>query len=273
MARNGNGKSAQPVVPPPGPFTLADYDPGYDGGMERAAAEAELEPLRARLNDLQDLLYADRRYALLVILQGIDTAGKDGTIKSVFRDVGPLGCCVVNFGVPSEEEKGHDYLWRYHRQAPTKGNITIFNRSYYESVLVERVKGIVPPAVWKGRYDQINAFESMLVSESTVVMKFFLHISSEEQRERLQERVDNPKKQWKFRAGDLEERRFWDDYQRAFEDMVARCNTTHAPWHVVPANRKWYRDLVVARALVARLEELDLRYPPAEPGIIGTRVK
>lgn len=266
--------TAQPLVPPQGtPFALADYAPSFTGGISRGDAEDELDALRRRLDSLQDLLFADRRFAMLVVLQGIDTSGKDGTIKSVFREVGPLGCAVANFGVPSEEESRHDFLWRYHAQAPRRGQVTIFNRSYYESVLVERVRNLVPPVRWEARYGQINQFEAMLAAEDTIVLKFFLHISRDEQRERLQARIDNPDKRWKFHAGDLAERRFWDDYQRAFEEMVARCSTLGAPWHVVPADHKWYRDLVVARAIVAKLETLGLRYPEPEAGVEGVVVE
>jgi PPK2 family polyphosphate:nucleotide phosphotransferase len=225
------------------------------------------------LNELQDLLYADRRYALLIVLQAIDTGGKDGTIKSVFQEVGPLGCNVVSFGVPTAEEAAHDYLWRYHKTAPERGKVTIFNRSYYESVLVERVKDLVPKDVWKRRYDEINQFEEYLGKQGTKVAKFFLHISKDEQRERLQERIDNPKKHWKFRKADLDERLAWDKYQEAFEDMVDRCNTEDAPWHVVPANHKGYRDVVVAKALIELLESLELRYPDPEPGIESLKVE
>ncbi len=264
----------QPVIPPRDKkFRLSDYDPGYSADFDRARAEAEIIALRTRLNDLQDLLYADRRYALLIVLQATDTGGKDGTIKSVFQEVGPIGCNVVSFGVPTAEEASHDYLWRYHRVAPERGKVTIFNRSYYESVLVERVKDLVPKEVWKRRYDEINAFEEYLGNQGTKVAKFFLHISKDEQRERLQERIDNPKKHWKFRKADLEERLAWDKYQVAYEDMVDRCNTGDAPWHVVPSNRKWYRDIVVAKALIELLEGLGLRYPEAEPGINGLKVE
>jgi len=264
----------QPLVPPRGKeFHLSDYDPGYSGDLDRVRAEAEIAALRIRLNDLQDLLYADRRYALLVVLQAIDTGGKDGTIKSVFQEVGPLGCNVVSFGVPTAEELAHDYLWRYHKVAPERGKVTIFNRSYYESVLVERVKDLVPKDVWKRRYDEINQFEEYLGKQGTKFAKFFLHISKDEQRERLQERIDNPKKHWKFRKADLDERLAWDRYADAFEDMVGRCNTEDAPWHVVPANHKWYRDVVIAKALIDLLESLDLRYPDPEPGIESLKVE
>jgi len=251
---------------------LRDYNPAHTPGTSREEALADIVPLRLRLNELQDLLYADGRFAFLVVLQGIDTAGKDGTVRSVFQEVGPLGCSVVSFGVPSEEERAHDYLWRVHQHAPERGKLVIFNRSHYESVLVERVHGLVPKETWKRRYDEINAFERLLVAEGTVIVKFFLHISKDEQRERLQERVDNPKKRWKFRAGDLDERKLWDQYQEAFADMLTQCNTKHAPWHVVPADHKWYRDVVVARTLISKLEELNLRYPEPAEGVAGTKV-
>lgn len=264
---------SQPVVPPfDKKFQIHEYQPDYDGGANKVDGEAELAALRIRLNELQDKLYADGRYGLLVVLQAIDAGGKDGVIKSVFQEVGPLGCSVASFGVPTEEELGHDYLWRYHLKCPERGKVVIFNRSYYEAVVVERVQNIVPKEVWNPRYDEINRFEEYLIGQRTVVVKFFLHISKEEQRQRLQERVDTPRKQWKFRMGDLDDRKLWDDYQRAFEDMIDRCNVKDAPWHVVPGDRNWYRDLVIARALVERLEALDLRWPEPEPGVIGLKI-
>ena len=264
---------SQKLSPPPGKkFEIKEYDSSYRGDASKDAAEAEMASLCLRLDELQNLLYADGRFGMIIILQAIDAGGKDGTIKSVFRDVGPLGCSVVSFGVPTKLELAHDYLWRYHREAPERGGMVIFNRSYYESVLVERVRNIAPKEVWKARYEQINRFESYLSSQGTVVMKFFLHISKDEQRRRLQARVDDPKKRWKFRMGDLEDRKLWDDYQAAFEDMVGNCNTEDAPWHVVAADHNWYRDLVVARALVKKLESMDLRYPEAEAGVAGLTI-
>lgn len=264
---------SQPLIPPRGKkFEIKSYDPSYRGDASKEAVEEELASLRVRLDDLQNLLYADKRFGLLIVLQAIDAGGKDGTIKSVFREVGPLGCSVVSFGVPTKQELAHDYLWRYHRAAPERGDVVIFNRSHYESVLVERVQGLAPKAVWKDRYEQMNRFESYLTAQGTVVMKFFLHISKDEQRRRLQARVDDPKKRWKFRAGDLEDRKLWDDYQAAFEDMVDNCNTEAAPWHVVPADHNSHRDVTVARALVEKLESLGLRYPEAEPGVAGITV-
>ena len=264
----------QPITPPHDkPFHITDYDPAETHGLSKEQALSEIDQLRTRLNELQDLLYADRRFGLLVVLQAIDTGGKDGTTKSVFREVGPLGCAVFSFGVPSAEEAAHDYLWRYRVNTPERGKVVIFNRSYYESVLVERVNELVSKHVWEKRYDDINRLEAYLAEQHIVVAKFFLHISKDEQRERLQDRIDTPKKRWKFHSGDLDERKKWDAYQDAFEAMVDRCNTKSAPWHVVPADHKWYRDVVVAKALIERLEALDLRYPEPEAGIEKIRVE
>ena len=269
-----NGKNGRGIEPEPGKkVDIRDYDAGDTPGMSKEEAIEEIAHLRIRLNELQDLLYADERFAVLFVLQAIDTAGKDSTINSVFQEVGPIGCQVVSFKVPTPEELAHDYLWRYRKATPEKGHIKIFNRSHYESVLVERVKDIVPKSVWEKRYDDINEWEDYLVRNGTVVMKFFLLISKDEQRERLQERVDNPRKQWKFRMGDLDDRKLWDKYVEAYNDAITRCNTKEAPWHVIPANKKWYRDVLVARALIEKLESLDLRYPPADPSIIGVKVE
>jgi len=261
------------LIPPAGKkVKLANHSTSDANGLAKEEGLAELGVLQGRLDELQGLLYADKRFALLIVLQAIDAGGKDGTIRSVYTQVDPLGMRAVAFGVPSEEERAHDYLWRVHEKMPAKGETAIFNRSHYEDVLVVRVKGLVPKDVWERRYDHINAFERMLADEGTVILKFFLHISKDEQRRRLQERIDTPRKRWKFRASDLEDRALWDEYQRAFETMIERCSTEHAPWHIVPADRNWYRDLLVARTIVAKLESLGLRYPPAQPGIEGTKV-
>jgi PPK2 family polyphosphate:nucleotide phosphotransferase len=268
------GKGGHPIVPRPGErVDLQKYDGGDTSGIAKEQAQAEILGLRVRLNELQNVLYADERFAMLVVLQGIDTAGKDSTINSVFQEVGPIGCQVVSFKVPTPEELAHDYLWRYMKACPEKGHVTIFNRSHYESVLVERVKGIVPKGVWEKRYEDINRWEEYLVRNGTIVMKFFQLISKDEQRKRLQDRVDDPRKQWKFRMGDLEDRKLWDEYLDAYSDAVTRCNTEHAPWHVVPANHKWYRDILIARALVEKFESLDLRYPPAPPEVVGLKIE
>lgn len=239
----------------------------------RDEAEALTEADVVRLGELQDLLYADGRHAVLVVLHGIDSAGKDSTIKRVFRDVGPLGCRVENFTAPSPVEAAHDFLWRCHAVAPRHRQLTIFNRSYYEGVATERVKELAPRKRWKRRYKFINQFEQMLASEGTTVLKFFLHISKEEQRERLQERADNPDKHWKFAHSDLADRQLWDDYHEAFDEMLTRCTTKTAPWYVIPSDQKWYRDMIVARIMVEQLEALNLAYPDGEPDIASVVVE
>jgi PPK2 family polyphosphate:nucleotide phosphotransferase len=223
-----------------------------------------LEKQRRRIQDLQERLYAENERGLLIVLQAMDTGGKDGTIKHVFSGVNPQGCRVSSFKAPSAEEANHDFLWRYHKSAPAKGRIGIFNRSHYEDVLVVRVKNLVPEDIWSRRYDQINAFERNLSLGGIAVLKFFLHISKDEQKRRLQSRLDDPDKRWKFSSNDIKERAYWDAYQQAFEDALSNCSTEHAPWYVVPANKKWYRNLVVARTIADTLEAIDPQYPPAE---------
>jgi PPK2 family polyphosphate:nucleotide phosphotransferase len=197
----------------------------------------------------------------------MDTGGKDGTIKHVFEGVNPQGCRVSSFKAPSAEEANHDFLWRYHKSAPAKGRIGIFNRSHYEDVLIVRVKSLVHEEVWRPRYEIINDFERGLTLGGITVLKFFLHISKDEQKRRLQRRLDNPDKRWKFDHGDIRERLLWDEYQEAYQDMINACSTEHAPWYVVPADKKWYRNLVVARTIADTLEAMDPRYPPAEEGL------
>ena len=246
-------------------FRLADWDPdetkSFDGG--KVEARAELAELTSKLDDLQEKLYANGRHRVLVVLQGMDTAGKGGTIRRVFEGVNPSGVHVAAFKAPTEPELAHDFLWRIHPQVPGNGEIVIFDRSHYEDVLIVRVRELVPPKRWKARYRQIRDFERMLADEGTTICKFFLHISKDEQQERLQARLDNPHKHWKFRLSDLEERKHWDDYQEAYEAAIRETSARHAPWYVVPADRKWYRDLVVCRTLVKTLEGLDLDYPPS----------
>jgi PPK2 family polyphosphate:nucleotide phosphotransferase len=264
---------ADKLIPAPGkPVDLADWSPRDTGKLQKADGVKELEKLRVRLDELQDIFIADKRFALLVLFQAIDAGGKDGTIRSVFTTVDPLGVRSVAFKVPTEEELAHDYLWRIHAHIPAKGEIGIFNRSHYEDVLVVRVKELVPEETWQRRYDHINAFERMLTDEGTVILKFYLHVSKEEQRARLQERVDDPKKQWKFKQGDIEERERWDAYKAAFEAVLTRCSTEWAPWHIIPGDRNWYRDLLVARTIAAKMEGLGLRYPEPAPGVAGTKV-
>ena len=207
----------------------------------------------AALSRLQELLWAARTHSVLVVLQGIDTAGKDGTIRHVFSGVNPQGCRVASFGVPTEEEAAHDFLWRVHRQAPARGELVVFNRSHYEAVLVERVHALVPPKVWRGRYAEINAFESLLSGAGTIVLKFFLHLSRKEQKKRLEAREEEPEKRWKADPRDWTERKLWGEYRKAFDDMLSKTSTRDAPWFVVPADHKWYRNLVIARTLVEAL--------------------
>ncbi len=225
------------------------------------------------MQELQNLLYADGRYALLIVLQAMDAGGKDGTIRRVMSGVNPQGVRVTSFKKPTELELSHDYLWRIHKAAPAKGHIGIFNRSHYEDVLIVRVNELVPEHVWRRRYDHINAFEQLLVDNNTVVLKFYLHISKEEQAKRLQRRLDDPKRHWKFDAGDLDVRRRWDDYMTAFSEVFERCSPPHAPWLIVPANRKWYRDVVIAKAIVDALEALPLRYPEPEFDVREFRIE
>jgi PPK2 family polyphosphate:nucleotide phosphotransferase len=250
------------LVKPDTKVSLKDYDPD-DTGPYHSEAEVQgpLDELRHELYKLQSLFYADRRFALLVILQGMDAAGKDGTIKHVMSGLNPLGVNVVAFKAPSDEELAHDFLWRVHKHTPACGQIAIFNRSQYEDVLVVRVHDLVPRKVWKRRYKQINRFEHILADNNTVLLKFFLHISKDEQKKRLQERLGDPTHYWKFSRRDVEERRYWDDYQTAYEDVLSKCSTERAPWHIVPANHKWYRNLVVAQTVVGALRGLKLRYP------------
>ena len=254
---------------------LAEHDPSDQSAfpdLGKADAEDELEQLNERLRDLQELFAANANHRLLIVLQAMDTGGKDGTIRNVFNGVNPLGVSVASFKAPSEAELAHDYLWRVHREVPHDGQVTIFNRSHYEDVLVVRVHELVPEERWRRRYDHINAFERLLADEGTTILKFFLHISKDEQRERLQARLDDPHKRWKFRKGDLDERVRWDEYMRAYEETLSETSTEWAPWHVVPANRKWYRDLVVSSVIVDALEALDMKWPEPEDltGVVVT---
>ncbi len=248
---------------------LAKWDTRDDGNLTQGEGRKQLERLTKRLEALQELLFANNRHRLLVVLQAMDTGGKDGTIRRVFEGVNPVGVKVASFKRPTETELAHDYLWRVHPHTPGRGEIAIFNRSHYEDVLVVRVKNLVPPEQWARRYDQIVEFEQMLAEEGTTIRKFYLHISKDEQRQRLQERIDNPEKRWKFHIGDLDERKLWDDYQQAFTDMLGRTSTDLAPWYVVPADRKWYRDLVVSTILVETLESLNLQFPQPETDLSG----
>jgi PPK2 family polyphosphate:nucleotide phosphotransferase len=241
---------------------LARCDTLGDGLFkDRDEAEANTAECAKAIDALQDRLWAERKRALLVVLQGIDTSGKDGTVRGVFNQCGPLGVAVSAFGRPSDEDLAHDYLWRVHRVVPKKGVIGVFNRSHYEDVLVAKVRELAPKAAIEERYDQINAFEEHLTQNGVTILKFMLHISKDEQKERLQERLDQPRKNWKFNAGDLEDRALWDEYQGAYETMLERCSTAHAPWRVTPADKKWRRNAIVASIVHGTLEEMDPRYP------------
>ncbi len=255
-------------VRPGEPIVLADIDPdASENYKKKKDVEKQLEKQRDRLENLQERLYAENQRSLLIVLQAMDTGGKDGTIKHVFQGINPQGCRVWSFKKPSDEEASHDFLWRYHQRTPQRGMINIFNRSHYEDVLIVRVKQLIPENVWRERYHVINEFEQMLTLNNITVLKFFLHISKDEQKRRLESRLENPDKQWKFSSNDIKERQFWDDYQKAFEDAINNCSTAYAPWYVVPANNKWYRNLVIARAIADTLEAMNPQYPAAEEGL------
>ena len=228
---------------------------------DREAAGREFSELRDELVDLQRKLYADGRHKLLIVLQAMDAGGKDGTIRSVFRGVNPQGVRITSFKKPSEDEMAHDYLWRIHRAVPANGMIGVFNRSHYEDVLVVRVENFVPKGVWESRFEQINQFERMLTETGTTILKFYLHISKQEQADRFQARLDDPKKNWKFTIDDLEKRKKWDEYMVAYEDAINLCTTDWAPWYVIPSDQKWYRDLAIAGIVVRTLQKLDPQFP------------
>lgn len=255
-------------VHPGEPIVLADLDPNASEHYKKKKhVEEELEYQRDRLVNLQERLYAENKRSLLIVLQAMDTGGKDGTIKHVFEGVNPQGCRVWSFKKPSDEEASHDFLWRYHQRTPQRGIITIFNRSHYEDVLIVRVKQLVPEEVWRKRYHVINEFEQMLTLNNITVIKFFLHISKDEQKRRLESRLQDPNKLWKFSSNDIKERLLWDDYQKAFEDAINNCSTAYAPWYVIPANNKWYRNLVIARTIADSMEAMNPQYPAAEQGL------
>jgi PPK2 family polyphosphate:nucleotide phosphotransferase len=252
---------------------LHHRDPGDKLGLAgKAEARLEAGEQVAALYDLQRRLWAEGRRALLVVLQAMDCGGKDGAIRSVFTGVNPQGVHVVSFGPPSEDDLARDYLWRVHQKVPRRGEIGIFNRSHYEDVLVVRVHGLVPESRWRPRYGHIRAFEKMLTDEGTTVVKVFLHISRDEQRARLQARLDDPTKRWKFRAGDLDDRAKWSEFQAAYEDAIAETSTDDAPWYVVPADRKWVRNVAVGRILVHTLTEMAPQYPPLAEDLAGITV-
>ena len=256
------------AVTPGNRVDLNAYDPNDPrASKNKDETEDELESLREELVELQERFYAWDKRSLLIVLQAMDTGGKDGVIEHVMKGVNPQGVIVTPFKVPTPEELSHDYLWRVHKAAPARRMIGIFNRSHYEDVLVVRVHNLVPEAKWRQRYDQINDFERLLTDNGAVILKFYLHISKDEQAQRLQARLDDPTKRWKFAIGDLKERALWDDYMAAYTDALSLCSTEAAPWYIIPANRKWYRNLVIASILVETLKELNPQYPEPEAGL------
>jgi PPK2 family polyphosphate:nucleotide phosphotransferase len=260
------------IVEPGRKVRFEDLDPDYHGKHASAAdAEAESQEALAELTRLQRLLYGDRKHALLIVLQGIDAAGKDGVCWHIIKAMNPQGTAVVGFKQPTPDELAHDFLWRVHSHAPALGQVAVWNRSHYEDVLVARVHKLVPKAVWSARYDDINAFEQMLHASGTTIVKLFLNISKEEQLKRFKERLDDPARQWKISEGDYLERKRWADYASAFEDMLASCSTPYAPWYAIPSNHKWFRNLAVAQILRTTMEELDMKLP--EPTVDLAKIR
>jgi PPK2 family polyphosphate:nucleotide phosphotransferase len=250
-------------VPEGKKFSIRDIDPDeiklWKNGKK--AAKNEIKKLRNELISLQRLLYAEQKHKVLIVLQAMDSGGKDGTIRSIFKGVNPQGVRVANFKVPTPKELAHDYLWRIHQQTPEKGEIVIFNRSHYEDVLVVRIHELVPKEVWQKRYEHINDFEKILVEEGTTILKFFLYISKDEQKQRFIERIEVPEKQWKFNPKDIDERKLWKDYLLAYQDAVTKTSKATAPWFVIPANRNWYRDYVIIKIITEALQNLRMAYP------------
>jgi len=262
------------VVPPGKSAWLAKRDPDDTLGFEKDhKTKAVLTKQCERLDALQYLLYAERKHALLVVLQSLDAGGKDGTIRHVMSGLNPQGCRATAFKVPTAEEASHDFLWRVHLAVPPSGDIGIFNRSHYEDVLVVRVHNLVPKAVWSKRYDQINAFEKTLAESGVQIVKVFLHISKQEQKKRFRERLHDRDKRWKISPADFAERKFWSDYQAAYEDAITLCSTPWAPWYVIPANKKWFRNLAVSRILVETLEDLRMKFPPPSFDVSHIKIK
>src|ERR1700728_4572472 len=251
------------IVKPGKKVKLSKWDPEDTLGWDKDHKTKEsLEKTIERIDKLQYLMYAEHKRTLLIVLQGLDAAGKDGTIRHVMSGVNPQGCTVTSFKKPSPEELAHDYLWRVHKAVPEFGDIGIFNRSVYEDVLVVRVHNLVPERVWSKRYDQINDFERLLHDNHVKILKFFLHISKDEQKKRFQQRIDDPDRRWKISQADFDERKFWADHTGAYEDARAKCSTAHAPWFVIPANKKWFRNLAVSHIIAETLEEMNMKFPP-----------
>jgi len=256
----------------PKAFNLDDHDPSATLGWHKDGAVAELEHVKVKLDGLQQRLAAERRSSVLLVLQAMDAAGKDGTIRSILSGLNPAGVMVTSFKVPAGIEAEHDYLWRTHQACPVAGDIGVFNRSHYEDVLVARVKGLVPRSTWSKRFRHINEFERVLHDEGTSVVKCFLNVSKTEQARRLQDRLDDPTKGWKFREGDLADRKLWTKFRRAYEDAIGQTSTAHAPWYVVPADHNWVRNLAVAKILLTTLQNIGPEFPPADPHVINTKI-
>ncbi len=273
-------KSATPDIKTIRPFVsngktkLADIDTNSTCSFvgDKSTTAAILDEMSARLATLQTVLYAEQKHKILVVLQAMDTGGKDGVIRKVFSGINPQGVRIASFKAPTPPELAHDFLWRVHNQVPAKGELVVFNRSHYEDVLITRVHGWIDDATVKRRFRQINYFEAMLAEEGTTILKFFLHISKDEQKQRLQDRLDDPAKTWKFNIGDLAEREKWDDYQRVYQDAINQTSSPHAPWHIVPADRKWIRDLYVSSVLVKTLEDLKMAYPKPAEGLDKVKI-
>jgi PPK2 family polyphosphate:nucleotide phosphotransferase len=265
----------QYLVKPETKVKLSNWDPSDTGNFKdgKESGLAQLEKLNGKLEALQELLFAEHKHKVLVILQAMDTGGKDGAIRRVFNGVNPAGVRVASFKAPTPEELDHDYLWRVHKQVPGRGEMVIFNRSHYEEVLIVRVHNMVPPEVWSKRFEQINDFERTLAENGTTILKFYLHIDLDEQKTRLQARLDDPAKHWKFHLGDLDERKLWPDYMKAYEDVLSKTSTAQAPWYIVLANRKWFRDLVISSVLVETLEGLKMKYPESAENLEGVVIQ
>jgi PPK2 family polyphosphate:nucleotide phosphotransferase len=269
-----NGHLAKRFIVEPGKrLRLSKRDPDDTAGVNKRDCEQTLQKNVQRLFDLQTMLSASNEHAVLIVLQAMDAGGKDGTIRHVMTGLNPQACRVTSFKVPTQEELQHDFLWRIHRAMPRRGEIGIFNRSHYEDVLVARVHKIVPKPVWRERFEQINRFEKIMAQNDTVIFKFFLHISSDEQARRLEARIDDPHKNWKISAADFKERNYWEDYVAAYEDALSRCSTGHAPWYVIPSNKKWFRNLAVSQILVDAMTSWKMKYPPPAVDLAKLRGK
>jgi PPK2 family polyphosphate:nucleotide phosphotransferase len=261
------------VVKPGSVVRLKHFDPDYRGKHEsHKSALSEIQENLKKMDELQYRMYAENKHSLLIVLQGLDAAGKDGVVRHVLTGMNPSGCVSVNFKQPTKDELAHDFLWRVHPHAPAKGAIAIFNRSHYEDVLVARVHGLVPEKVWSKRYDQINDFERLITTENnTTILKFFLHISKEEQLARFRKRLDDPARQWKISDSDYKEREYWGEYLKAFEDVLTRTSTGHAPWFIIPSDHKWFRDLAISQIIVRQMEDMNMQLP--KPSVNLTEIR